>query len=72
MKTSDNIFYDLFESIKKENKSGIERDDINKFMKENGYDIKDDDVNIIMEKIDKNKDDLIDYGEFIDQIRPMN
>ena len=69
---SDNIFYDLFESIKKENKSGIERDDINKFMKENGYDIKDDDVNIIMEKIDKNKDDLIDYGEFIDQIRPMN
>ena len=30
---SDNIFYDLFESIKKENKSGIERDDINKFMK---------------------------------------
>ena len=68
---SNNIFYDLFDSIKKENKSGIERDDINKFMKENGYDINDDDVDIIMGKMDKNKDNLIDYGEFIDQIRPM-
>ena len=40
-------------------------------MKENGYDIKEDDINIIMKKMDKNKDDLIDYGEFMDQIRPM-
>ena len=40
-------------------------------MKENGYDIKEGDTDIIMEKMDKNKDDLIDYGEFIDQIRPM-
>ena len=69
---SDNIFYDVFDSIKKENKSGIERDDITKFMKENGHDIKDDDVDIIMEKMDKNRDNLIDYAEFIDQIRPMN
>ena len=71
-KASDNIFYDLFESIKKANKSGIERDDIAKFMKENGYDINDDDIDIIMERMDINKDNLIDYGEFIDQIRPMN
>ena len=70
-KACDNIFYDLFEEIKKENKSGIEKDDIEKFMKENGYDIKEGDTDIIMEKMDKNKDDLIDYGEFIDQIRPM-
>ena len=70
-KACDNIFYDLFEEIKKENKSGIERDDVEKFMKENGYDIKEDDINIIMKKMDKNKDDLIDYGEFMDQIRPM-
>ena len=70
-KACDNIFYDLFDEIKKENKSGIEKDDIEKFMKENGYDIKEGDTDIIMEKMDKNKDDLIDYGEFIDQIRPM-
>ena len=71
-KACDNIFYDLFDEIKKENKSGIEKDDIEKFMKENGYDIKEGDTDIIMEKMDKNKDDLIDYGEFIDQIRPMH
>ena len=70
-KACDNIFYDLFEEIKKENKSGIEKDDVEKFMKENGYDINENDIGIIMEKMDRNKDDLIDYGEFIDQIRPM-
>ena len=69
---SNNIFYDLFESIKKENMSGIGRDDIEKFLKENEYDIKDNDIDIIMEKMDKNRDSLIDYGEFIAEIRPMN
>ena len=71
-KASDNIFYDLFESIKKENMSGIEKDDIDKFLKENEYDVKDNDIDIIMEKMDKNRDNLIDYGEFIDEIKPMN
>ena len=71
-KASDNIFYDLFESIKKENMSGIEKDDIDKFLKENEYDVKDNDIDIIMEKVDKNRDNLIDYGEFIDEIKPMN
>lgn len=69
---SNNIFYDIFESIKKENMSGIEKDDIEKLLKENGYDIKDNDIEIIMEKMDKNRDSLIDYGEFIGEIRPMN
>ena len=69
---TNNIYYDLFESIKKGNKLGIEKDDIETFMKENEYDIKEDEVNIIMEKMDKNRDSLIDYSEFIDEIKPMN
>jgi Ca2+-binding EF-hand superfamily protein len=71
-KSANNIFFDLFESIKKENKSGIEKDDIDKFMKDNEYDITNDDIDIIMEKMDKNHDGIIDYGEFIAEIRPMN
>ena len=69
---TNNIYYDLFESIKKGNKLGIEKDDIETFMKENEYDIKEEEVNIIMEKMDKNRDSLIDYSEFIDEIKPMN
>ena len=67
---ADNIFYDIFGEIKKENKPGIQKDDIGKFMKENGYDIKDYEIGIIMEKMDKNKDSIIDYEEFISEIQP--
>ena len=69
---TNNIYYDLFESIKKRNKLGIENDDIETFMKENEYDVKEEELNIIMEKMDKNRDGLIDYSEFIDEIKPMN
>ena len=71
-KTAQNIYYDLFEEIKQKEKLGIEKEDIDKFMKENECDIKEEEVCIIMEKMDKNKDRLIDYSEFIDEIRPMN
>ena len=67
---ADNIFYDLFGQIKKENRPGIQRDDIGKFIKENGYDIKNYEIDIIMEKMDKNKDSIIDYEEFISEIQP--
>ena len=67
--SSDNIYYDLFEEIKKGNKPGIQEDDINKFMKDNGYDIKSYEIGLIMEIIDKNKDGIIDYEEFISFIQ---
>ena len=68
--TYDNIFYDLFGEIKKEKKPGIQNDDIDKFMKENGYDIKNYEIEIIMEKMDKNRDSIIDYEEFISELQP--
>ena len=71
-KSAQNIYYDLFEEIKQVNKLGIDGEDIDKFMKENEYDIKEEETEIIMTKMDKNKDNLIDYSEFIDEIRPMN
>ena len=71
-KAANNIYFDLFEDIKKENKPGIQRDDIDKFMNENGYNVKDDEIEIIMEKMDKNKDGVIDYEEFIGEVQTKN
>ena len=70
MMTADNNFYDLFGEIKKGNKPGIQRDDIDKFMKENGYNAKNYEIEKIMEKMDKNKDNIIDYEEFISEFQP--
>ena len=66
---ADNIYFDLFEDIKKGNKPGIQRDDIDKFMKENGYDAKNEEIEIIMGKMDKNNDGIIDYEEFIEEVK---
>ena len=41
-------------------------------MKENEYNAKEEDIDIIFEKMDKNKDNLIDYSEFIDEIKSCN
>ena len=71
-KAANNIYFDLFEDIKKENKPGIQRDDIDKFMNENGYNVKDDEIDVIMEKMDKNKDGVIDYEEFIGEVQFKN
>ena len=71
-KVTNNIYFDLFQAIKKENKLGIEKDDIYKFMKNNEYNINEGDIDIIFERMDKNKDNLIDYSEFIDEIKSSN
>ena len=68
-----NIYYDLFKEIKTVmNSNGIQREDIYKLMGEKGYNIKDYEVEIIMEKMDRNKDNLIDYEEFLAEIQPKN
>lgn len=69
---SDNIYFDLFEDIKQGSNPGIQRDDIDKFMKENGYEAKDDEIEIIMGKMDKNNDGIIDYEEFIGEVKSKN
>ena len=71
-KEANNIYFDLFEEIKKREKNGIQGDDIDKFMKEYGYEPNENDIDLIMNRFDSKKIGVIDYGEFIDEIRPMN
>ena len=71
-KEANNIYFDLFEEIKKREKNGIQGDDIDKFMKEYGYELNENDIDLLMNRFDSKKIGVIDYGEFIDEIRPMN
>ncbi len=71
-KEANNIYFDLFEEIKKREKNGIQGDDIDKFMKEYGYEPNENDIDSLMNRFDSKKLGVIDYGEFIDEIRPMN
>ena len=71
-KEANNIYFDLFEEIKKREKNGIQGDDIDKFMKEYGYEPNENDIYLLMNRFDSKKIGVIDYGEFIDEIRPMN
>ena len=71
-KEANNIYFDLFEEIKKREKNGIQGDDIDKFMKEYGYEPNENDIDLLMNRFDSKKIGVIDYGEFIDEIRPMN
>ena len=71
-KEANNIYFDLFEEIKKREKNGIQGDDIDKFMKEYVYESNENDIDLLMNRFDSKKIGVIDYGEFIDEIRPMN
>ena len=41
-------------------------------MKEYGYEPNENDIDLLMNRFDSKKIGVIDYGEFIDEIRPMN
>ena len=67
------IYYcieNLFNSLKKNNKKGIDKDDICDFMKTNGRKLCQFEIELLMERFDKNKDELIDINEFFNEIRP--
>ena len=67
------IYYcveNLFNSLKKNNKDGIDENDIYEFMKNNGRKLYDFEVELLMDRFDKNKDELIDFAEFYNEIKP--
>ena len=67
------IYYcveNIFNALKKNNKNGIDENDINNFMKMNGRKLCHYEVELLMDRFDKNKDGIIDFDEFFNEIRP--
>ena len=67
------IYYcveNLFNSLRKDNKDGIDENDIFEFMKNNGRKLCKFEVELLMDRFDKNKDELIDFAEFYNEIKP--
>jgi Ca2+-binding EF-hand superfamily protein len=63
---------DLFNEIKKSYSIGIYKEDFANFMKKNKYKVSNAELELLMERFDKNKDGMIDYKEFLNEISPMN
>ena len=64
--------FDLYNKIKKNYSMGIYKEDIANFMKKNKYILTNRENELLMERFDKNKDGLIDYKEFLNQISPIS
>ena len=64
--------YDLFNKIKKNYSIGIYKEDIANFMKKNKRNLTNKEIELLMDRFDKNKDGMIDYKEFLNEITPMN
>ena len=62
--------YDFYNLIKKNYANGITKDDIVGFMSENGKFLQPSEIALLMEILDKNKDGLISYNEFLSEIAP--
>ena len=64
--------FNLFNKIKKNYSIGIYKEDISNFMKKNKHRLSNGEIELLMDRFDKNKDGMIDYKEFINEITPMN
>ena len=71
-KSKDYSRFDLFNKIKKSYSIGIYKEDISNFMKQNKYELSNGELELLMERFDKNKDGMIDYKEFLNEITPID
>ena len=62
--------YDLFNLMKKNYSVGINKEDIDTFLSSRGKVFYNNESDLIMKKLDKNKNGIIDYAEFISEITP--
>ena len=69
--TNNHVAFELFNKIKKNYSMGIYKEDIKSFMKKNKRKLLPDEVESLMNRLDKNKDGVIDYKEFLQEITPM-
>ena len=64
--------FDLFNKIKKSYSIGIYKEDIANYMKQKKYELSNGELEFLMERFDKNKDGMIDYKEFLNEITPID
>ena len=70
MKQKYDYIQNLFNCWKKKDKKGLDEDDINIFMETNGRKLYQYEVELLMERFDKNKDGIIDFDEFFNEVIP--
>ena len=66
----DSSGFDLFNLMKKNYSEGISKEDIETFLGSRGKVFYNNESDLMMKKLDKNKDGIIDYTEFISEITP--
>ena len=62
--------FDLFNLMKKNYSVGISKEDIDHFISSRGKMFYNNETDLIMKKLDRNKDGIIDYTEFLSEITP--
>ena len=62
--------FDLFNLLKKNYSVGIYKEDIDIFLSSRGKVFFNNETELIMKKLDKNKDGVVDYTEFLTEITP--
>ena len=62
--------FDLFNLMKKNYSVGVYREDIDKFLCSRGKIFNNNEIDTLMRRLDKNKDGVIDYTEFLTEITP--
>ena len=62
--------FDLFNLMKKNYAAGICKKDIETFLSSRGKVYNNNEVDLIMKKLDKNQDGIVDYTEFLTEITP--
>ena len=66
----DSSGFDLFNLMKKNYSIGIYKEDIDNFLSSRGKVFYNNETELIMKKLDRNKDGVIDYTEFLTEITP--
>ena len=67
---SNSSAFELFNNLKKNYSNGIYREDIYKFLESKGKYIKQSELEMLMERLDKNQNGIIEYSEFLQEIVP--
>ena len=62
--------FDLFNLMKKNYAAGISKNDIDTFLSSRGKVYNNNEADLIMKKLDKNQDGIVDYTEFLTEITP--